>query len=116
VRRLRILLTAGVVIACAPPDREVRIGRLQAERRSLEATFDHLEDRLLVNQARVRFWEEMRDRHESVSAIACASLDAHAQEMALHRIVPEPSSLHRSKVASVSPAAERVPAATTGRP
>jgi hypothetical protein len=116
VRALRILLTAAVAIACAPSDRAVRIERLETERRNLEATFDHLEDRLLVNQARVRFWQEMRERHESVSAIACASLDEHAEEMALRRIVPEPSSLHRSRVAAVSPSAERVPAAAAGRP
>jgi hypothetical protein len=31
---------------------------------------------------RVRFWEDMRNRHESVSAIACTSQDAHAVAMA----------------------------------
>jgi len=41
--------------------------RLLSERRDLEATFDHLEDRLIVNQARVRFWREMRERHDVVS-------------------------------------------------
>jgi hypothetical protein len=110
------MLAGAVAIACVPSDRDVRIERLHAERRSLEATFDHLEDRLLVNQARVRFWQEMRERHESVSAVACASLDQHADEMASHGVGLQHSSLHRSRVASAPSAAERVPAAMARRP
>jgi hypothetical protein len=85
---------------------------MAAERRNLEVTFDALEDRLLVNQARVRFWREMRERHESATAIACASLEEHAYAMA-RRQLPERSSLHRARVASASPgepAVVRVPA------
>jgi hypothetical protein len=63
-------------------DAEVRRARLDAERRSLEATLDDLGARLLVNQARVRFWTEMQGRHESVSAVACTSMEGHAEEMA----------------------------------
>jgi hypothetical protein len=63
-------------------DAEVRRARLDAERRSLEATLDELGARLLVNQARVRFWTEMQGRHESVSAVACTSMEGHAEEMA----------------------------------
>jgi hypothetical protein len=113
---LRAVLAGAVVIVigCAPSDREIRLERVQAERRSLEATFDHLEDRLLVNQARVRFWEEMRDRHESVSAVACASLDRHGEEMAAHGIERRRSPLHRSRVASAPEAVGRVPAGTGG--
>jgi hypothetical protein len=107
---LRIVLAGAVVIACAPSDRDIRIARLETERRSLEATFDHLEDRLLVNQARVRFWQEMRDRHESVSAIACVSLDRHAEQMAARSIERGRSSLHRSRVAAAPATARRVPA------
>ncbi len=44
---------------------------------------DEVEARLLVGQARVRFWEELRTRHESVSAIACASQERHGQSIAL---------------------------------
>jgi hypothetical protein len=67
---------------CAPQDADVRRARLEAERRNLEHTLDTLEDRLLVNQARVRLWKELRDRHESVAAVACASLEQHADDMA----------------------------------
>jgi hypothetical protein len=108
------MLAAAVAIACAPSDRDVRLERLEAERRSLVATFDHLEDRLVVNQARVRFWQEMRERHESVSAIACASLEQHAGEMASRGVLLQHSSLHRSRVASARSPAERVPAAVGG--
>jgi hypothetical protein len=107
------LVAAVLTASCAPHDAGVRLARLEAERRNLEATFEQLEDRLLVNQARVRFWREMRDRHESVSAIACASLEEHAYEIARHEERGH-SSLHRARVASVSatePASARVPAA-----
>jgi hypothetical protein len=73
---------------CAPSDLEVHRARLAAERRNLEQTLDVLEDRLLVNQARVRQWQDLKSRHESVSAVACASLDQHAEEMA-RRVLPE---------------------------
>src|SRR6266542_2404544 len=88
--RLRALLLVAAVIgcgACAPKDAGVRRERLAAERRSLEATFDQLEDRLVASQARVHFWQEMRTRHESVAAIACSSLEGHAEEMA-KRLLP----------------------------
>jgi hypothetical protein len=92
-----------------------------AERRDLVATFDHLEDRLVVNQARVRFWREMRDRHEGVTAIACTSLEHHAEDIA--RIMAPPpvrvrtaaathSTLHNSRVAARAvPLGEPSPAA-----
>ncbi len=113
-----VLAGAVVVIACAPRDRAIRLERLHAERRNLEATLDHLEDRLITNSARVRFWREMQERHESVAAIACASQDRHAQEMAAHDLPVEPprSSFNRSRVAAADRAAiERAPAAASPR-
>lgn len=59
--------------------------RWALERRNLEERFDSLEDRLIADQARVRFWEEMRKRHENVSAIAVANLTQHAEGMALYQ-------------------------------
>jgi hypothetical protein len=83
VRYAAVLVAAAVAGAgCAPRDADVRRARLEAERRNLERTLDTLEDRLLVNQARVRLWKELRERHESVAAVACASLEQHADEMA----------------------------------
>jgi hypothetical protein len=104
VRALPVLIAAAALAAgCAPRDAEVRLARGAAERRNLESTFDQLQSRLLVNQARVRFWREMRDRHESVAAIACASLEEHATEMAQHHVIPAPhSSLHQARVATAA--------------
>ncbi len=114
MRAPTIVLAAVLALACAPKDREIRLQRLAAERRALDATFDHLEDRLVVNQARVRFWQEMRERHESVSAIACAVQDEHADEMATRRLPPEHSPLHQARVAAARSEGrlERVPAAS----
>ena len=107
------MLAAVAALACTPKDRGVRLERLAAERRALATTFDRLEDRLVVNGARVRFWREMRDRHESVSAIACAVQDEHAEAMAARALPPEP---HRTRVAAAprERAVERVPASDGG--
>jgi hypothetical protein len=83
--RVKGQLVVAVLLATAcggSGEAEVRRARLDAERRSLEATLDDLGARLLVNQARVRFWTEMQGRHESVSAVACTSMEGHAEEMA----------------------------------
>jgi hypothetical protein len=106
------LLAASLAIACTPRDRAVRLERLAAQRRALDLSFERLEARFMTTQARVRFWEELRERHESVSAIACASQDEHAEEMA-KRVLPPAPALHRARVAAVGPsrAPARVPAA-----
>ncbi len=82
-----VLLLAVAVIACraAPAaDREVRLARLAAERRQLMDRLEDLQARLIVDRQRVRFWEEMQERHQSISAIACTSQEAHAVAMAEH--------------------------------
>ena len=38
---------------------------------------------MLADQAKVRFWQQMRERQESVSAVACANLGRHAEGIAL---------------------------------
>lgn len=80
------LLVMVVLLAACGGERAQR-ARHDAERRELEATLDRLEERLLVNQGRVRLWDELGARHESVSAIACASQEEHAEEMA-RRLLP----------------------------
>ncbi len=116
MRAFVLAVLAVLACACAPKDRDIRLGRLAAERRALNRTFDRLEDRLVVNQARVRFWYEMRDRHESVSAIACAVQGEHAQEMAARTPPPEHSPLHKARVAAVprDQAVQRISAAGGG--
>jgi hypothetical protein len=91
LRATPYLLAATVALAaCGPRDGDARIARARAETRMLGATLDRLEDRLLSGQQRVHLWQELRDRHESVSAIACASQEEHASEMAKHVIMPRP--------------------------
>jgi hypothetical protein len=101
----------GLSSACgsAPKDRELRLARVAAEGRNLDETLDRLEERLLATQARVRYWREMRERHESVSAVACASQDEHASGMAAHTLPEEHSSLHRAKVAAAATDVQKPP-------
>ena len=82
-RILGIALAATAACVGTKGDREVRLERLAGEHRALQAQLEDLQARLIVDRERVRFWEEMRDRHASVSAIACTSQDAHAAAMAL---------------------------------
>jgi hypothetical protein len=110
-----LLIAAALAAAgCGPRDAEVRRQRLAAERRRLEGALDELQVRLLANQARVRLWQELRARHESVSAIACASMDEHAAEMARRLLPLEPPErtarrpLRQARIAAIRPA-ERPP-------
>ena len=110
MRGASILVLAMLAFAgCAPSDRDVRIERARAETRMLAQNLDRLEDRLLANQARVRLWRELKDRHESVSAIACASQEEHAAEMAMHTLPPAPA----ARLAARTPPA-RIAAAASG--
>lgn len=118
MRALPFVVAAAVAIACAPRGKDVRLARLAAERRALDATLDGLEERLLATQSRVRFWQEMRARHEGVSAISCASLDEHAGEMASRALPPPPRpALRSARVAAAAPARPpgRAPAASRAR-
>ncbi len=76
------MVACTACVAGPARDREVRHQRLEADHRALLAQLDDLQARLIVDAERVRFWEEMRDRHQSVSAIACTSQEAHAMAMA----------------------------------
>lgn len=107
---LTLVLAATFAFACKPADRDVRLARLDAQRRGLDSTFDQLEARLTASQARVRFWQEIRERHESISAVACVSQEEHADEMA-KRVLPSPPQ-RRARVATASRphAPVRVPA------
>ena len=102
MRTLSLLAALALLAACGRTarDLEVRRARLAAEQRDLVATLEHLEDRLLVNQARVRFWREMRDRHDGVTAVACASQEQHAEEMARH-LAPLPTRVEARRARSV---------------
>jgi hypothetical protein len=117
LRAIPAVLAAAALVAtgCAPKDAEVRLARVAAEKQNLETTFDRLEDRLLANQARVRFWREMASRHESVSAIACVSQGEHAEEMARRALPPE-RSLDRARVAAATTHGDSSRARASARP
>ncbi len=73
---------AIVLAACAPrPTAQVtrRDTALDEELHRLDEALDRVEDRLLANQSSVSFWDELRDRHETVSEVTCSNLGAHAQ-------------------------------------
>ena len=100
---LGVLAVAAFASTTPPPaNRDVRIARLDAEHRALMNDLDALQARLLVAGERVRFWQEMRERHESVSAVACTSQEAHAVAMAEHLLIERrPTARVRARVASV---------------
>ncbi len=98
------LFLAVICLGCSPRIEEARARQLQAQGRALLDDIDRLEERLLVDQARVRFWEEMRARHESVTAIACTGQDRHAEEMARYleiQQVKREALARRNRVAAV---------------
>jgi hypothetical protein len=55
--------------------------RWAAEAAEVDAGLAALEDRLLANKARVRLWEEMQSRHQTVSQVACENLGEHASAL-----------------------------------
>jgi hypothetical protein len=85
---LAVMMAAAACAACAPSDAAVRRERLAVQERALLASLDDLQARLLVDRALVAQWKDLAARHESVSAIACTSQEAHATEMA-ERLMPD---------------------------
>ena len=81
-----LMLLAGCRARCSGEPRalvEAR-ARWDAERQALDGQLDALEERLLADQARVRFWGEMKERHASVTAVACSNLAQHAERVAAY--------------------------------
>ncbi len=81
---LLIAAIAVAVAACAPRPthgtrRDTVDTALDAELQRLDAALDRVEDRLLANQSSVSLWDELRDRHETVSEVTCSNLGEHAR-------------------------------------
>ncbi len=76
-----LLLGGLVVVGCRAGERRARLEKLRVEQQQMMDSLDDLEARLLTDAARVRFWKEMRERHEQVSAIACQNLQGHVAQM-----------------------------------
>jgi outer membrane murein-binding lipoprotein Lpp len=75
-------LSAGCVQP--PPDAEARLAALEAEGQQMDAALDTVEERLLGNQARMHLWQELGERHKSVSAIHCKHADANLAAILEH--------------------------------
>lgn len=77
-----VLLSVG----CFGPSDEAkaRLAETKASGDALIAKFEGLEDRFLGNQANIKLYDELRERHQSVSAIACANQNEHFAEMVSH--------------------------------
>jgi hypothetical protein len=76
-----------------------------ADAAALDARIAEIETRLLEHQARVSFWQELRARHENVSAIACQNLAEHATALQASevRVHARASSERRRRFASAAP-------------
>jgi hypothetical protein len=86
-RRTLCAWWALAIVACGHPPQATSAATSAspdpgAQSWALDQAFGALEGRLLVDQARVRFWQEMRERHESVSALAAVNLERHAESVA----------------------------------
>jgi hypothetical protein len=117
---LAIAVACVVAAGCRQGDDELRRHRRAAEQRTLAASLDRLEDRLMVDQARVHFWQEMRNRHESVTALACVSQELHAPDIAQRLGLQPDRHTPARRVARFEPAAadgpvSRPPASALGR-
>ncbi len=115
MKTLGFVMTALVAL-CGCTDRsalDAKRQRWAVERRGMEDQLDQMEERLLADQARVHFWQQMRERHESVSAVACVNLGRHAEGIALF---DEKQRLKRDERAKKNRVATRfVPTASTAQ-
>ena len=98
------------------PAAEARLAEVKLHGREMDVALDLLEERLLGSQANVELWQEMAQRHQNVSALACENTDAHLQGMFknLER-QDEKARLKRRQVASANPAVGRASSAWSKR-
>ncbi|BDG09736.1 hypothetical protein [Anaeromyxobacter paludicola] len=65
-----------------PAEAAGALARDAEDGRRLGAQVAALQERLLADGARVRFWRELQARHEGVTSVTCANLASHAEAMA----------------------------------
>ncbi|MFL5350916.1 MAG: hypothetical protein ACJ8AT_39615 [Hyalangium sp.] len=80
------VVALSLAAGCAepPPDAEARLAALEEEGKQMDAALDTVEDRLLGNQARMHLWQELGERHKTVSAIHCKHADANLAAILEH--------------------------------
>ena len=96
------LLVAPLASGCFEPSAEAkaRLEQIKLEGRSFDAQLDAVEDRLLGNQTRVSIWQELGQRHQEVSALACANVVKHTDEMVVLRDKQAEKGRHRRSEAA----------------
>ncbi len=108
----------ALLAGCANPlpAAEARLAEVKLHGREMDMALDQLEERLLGSQANVELWQEMAQRHQNVSALACENADAHFQGMVknLER-QDEKAHLKRRRVASANPLVGQVSSASSKR-
>lgn len=83
------LLLAAIAVAMTgcfspPPEALARLEATRAAEKEMQASLDMVEERLLGNQATLKLWAEMKDRHQHVSELACKNHSAHFDAMVAH--------------------------------
>ena len=98
---MALALSAGC--AQPPPDAEARLAELEAEGQKMDEALDTVEERLLVNQARMHLWQELGERHKEVSAVHCRHAHGNVEAIIEHEEKQEEKArkLRRRHVASV---------------
>ncbi|HWV39352.1 MAG TPA: hypothetical protein VN033_12860 [Vulgatibacter sp.] len=115
-----LLLLAGLGAGCVDREMESQRERLALEQRSRMEMLHRIEARLLDAQARSREWEELRRRHERVSAIACENVAQHVASMERNQAwqVEKRRRIQASRVAQALPPKDgdhrRSPISTAG--
>jgi hypothetical protein len=79
---MALALSAGC--AQPPPDAEARLAALEAEAQKMDEALDTVEERLLGNQARVHLWQELSERHKTVSAVHCKHAHGNVEAIIEH--------------------------------
>ncbi|MBI3184484.1 MAG: hypothetical protein HYZ28_20300 [Myxococcales bacterium] len=82
-RGLGVAVGAWLLSACFEPPQEAvqRLTEVERQGAEMDRALDALEDRLLAGRAKVSHWQELSERHQSVSALACQSQEEHLQQM-----------------------------------
>jgi hypothetical protein len=76
-----LLWLVGSGCAQAPKDGKARLEELNRQGLEMSVALDVVEERLLGAQANLQLWQEIAQRHQNVSAIACENLSNHASGM-----------------------------------
>lgn len=86
VRGVLVLSAVALLGGCFAPPAEA-LARLEATKQThkeMEASLELVEERLLGNQATLKMWGELAQRHQTVSEVACKNHSGHFDAMVAH--------------------------------